>query len=479
MKWLLIFFFVAFSSCDLTNFSRQYSIASPEEISDISVDEYFFINIKDAYSKKTGDDFDPIDFIMYAMDEGPGTDCKIPVNAGSSTEDLFCIFDIMEGDLWYNEITFEYNAPPGMCDYLGFLPHWHYNYESGVGPPIITQYLSNNNNNSTGDMLYIGCKHERYVRHTEGVCSNDSCPKNKTACENAEHTCNRGTCSNNRPCQNKTACEDPENPCNRGHEGRGTWTEGKEGTWTTWSTCHPDGQVKDEYGDPIIAKTPEGTCNYKANDILCCFGEYDSYSDGGIDGRRKKWGTEGQVDKSCIGGLARENKDKNKFGFPTTTVVKTGSRNKTGEFKIKPIDDTVEEASSLPTANFFKAIEDDKEVDMPKFYTISSGSLYNGHPYITVSCLDHAKEVKHRINLLIREWNTQEEFISFKEGGRGDPDAGEGGVKNEGSDCEYYEKSRMVFGDCNDLEDADNNGDSYPQLTYKGDSSKSGGDNSD
>ena len=59
-------------------------------------------------------------FVLYAMDDGPGTDCKISVNEESGTEDLYCMLDVMEGDLWYHEIELEYNVPPGMCSYLAF-----------------------------------------------------------------------------------------------------------------------------------------------------------------------------------------------------------------------------------------------------------------------------------------------------------------------------------------------------------------------
>ena len=45
-------------------------------------------------------EFDPFDAIIYAMDEGPGTDCKISVDE-DSTEDLYCIVDVMEGDLYF------------------------------------------------------------------------------------------------------------------------------------------------------------------------------------------------------------------------------------------------------------------------------------------------------------------------------------------------------------------------------------------
>ena len=90
-----------------------------------------------------------------------------------------------------------------------------------------------------------------------------------------------------------------------------------------------------------------------------------------------------------------------------------------------------------------------------------------GHPFITWSCLDNAKETKHRIHLLIREWNTQEEFKDFKENGRGDPDTD----GNEGDSCEHYESKHNTFSRCNDLydaDDSDNETDPYPEIDYEG-----------
>ena len=148
MKWGLIFcgffiFFIsAFSSCDLSMFannrSRQYSIVSPEdEISNIPTGDFFFITLKSAYYTGGQGSFDPLDFLLYAMDDGPGTQCKISVEEESSTEDLFCMLDVMEGDLWYHEINLEYNFPPEMCAYAGFYPHWHYNQAVGNGPLFV------------------------------------------------------------------------------------------------------------------------------------------------------------------------------------------------------------------------------------------------------------------------------------------------------------------------------------------------------
>ena len=96
---------------------------------------FFYVNIDSAFAEDASSD--PLQFLIYAMDDGPDTDCKISVNNESATEDLFCILDIMEGDLWLHKINLKYNVPPGMCSYLTFLPHWHYNKQAGPGPTTI------------------------------------------------------------------------------------------------------------------------------------------------------------------------------------------------------------------------------------------------------------------------------------------------------------------------------------------------------
>ena len=145
--YIAVILILAFATCDLAflngNRSYQYSLVDENGnplTNDIPDDDFFYINLKSAYYTGAPGQFNPLDFILYAMDDGPGTDCKISVNEESGTEDLFCILDVMEGDLWYQEMTLQYNMPAGMCSYLGFLPHWHFNYEVGYGPPYVAQY---------------------------------------------------------------------------------------------------------------------------------------------------------------------------------------------------------------------------------------------------------------------------------------------------------------------------------------------------
>ena len=144
--------------------------------------------------------------------------------------------------------------------------------------------------------------------------------------------------------------------------------------------------------------------------------------------------------------------------FPPSLAFTDGHRN----------TNIVKKDPSFITANYWADVEEKNFLgNMPRFYkTLTAAQLphdylqeYNiiGYPYLTWACLDKAREVKHRIHVAIREWNTQAEFNSFVEskGGRGDPDLE--GV--EGSLCDYYEADEtgiLKDTDCNDVWDLDN-----------------------
>ena len=493
MKWVLIFVLWAFSSCDLNRFS-QYSIISPDDIKDISADEFFYVNIESAYAEKSGSD--PLSFLIYAMDDGPGTDCKIPVNKEDS-EDLFCILDIMEGDLWLHEINLKYNVPPGMCSYLTFLPHWHYNKKGGFGPPYVAQYPTevSNDNGKTTEIHYVGCKVT--PKNRTATCSHNECTS-QTDCGDASHPCNGAFCSKDGSrlsrCTSQEDCTSAHT-CN--NQSAGTWTAGTAGEWSpTLSICPGSEQYEKSNRDY------KKLCPY-----TCCIGEYILYENGKIKEEDQEW-AEDQEFKKCIGGLAKLSEPKgfegdffNKEGFPFTLIKESGSKRVDGSYTLPPLYKNIDQSNrvSFPTANFFKAIEDNKDttenaltLGSPDFYKrpgpfttwvngkVEKDKVYldkPGNPFLTWSCLDNAKETKHRIHLLIREWNTQEEFNDFKEGGNGDPDTG----GTEGNDCDYYQNNDDNFSECNDLQDADDprGKQRYPNIKYNDDPDEDDGGSSD
>ena len=387
--YIAVILILAFATCDLAflngNRSYQYSLVDENGnpiISNIPTDDFFYINIKSAYYTGDSNTFDPLDFELYAMNDGPGTDCKISVNEESGTEDLYCMLEISEGDLWYHEIKLEYNIPPAMCSYLAFMPHWHYNQPTGPGAQTVYE------------------------------------------------------------CDIQTGMSD-----------------GEPTTEKRYSLFEPLANRRCDL-NRIFKKEIKNLCPYDKSEeeglTNCCYGKYN------LIGEEANSGEWGEDLKQCIGGLARLNWDTfDKYGRPAVLVTQSGSKGINTQYELNPLIDKINTGFrvSLPSANYFSGMENKEWEDEaePSFYTSNTTSTiqekYKDAPFITWACLDQNKETKHAIRLIIREWNTQEEFVRFKEseGSSGDPDISGA----EGSECENYENNVLQFGQCDDLMDAD------------------------
>ena len=130
-------------------------------------------------------------------------------------------------------------------------------------------------------------------------------------------------------------------------------------------------------------------------------------------------------------------------------------------------------SNSTPYANYLKRLDTSPEdlssinrSRLPVF--LQNSAFYNKAPrlFFEFSCLDGAGEILHQILLMIREWNTMEEFIGFYRDREeeGDPDVE--GI--EGKDCQY--EDRAILEDqvesCNDMRDFDDIGNYYPAVEY-------------
>lgn len=52
--------------------------------------------------------------------------------SGNSNNDLVCILDAAEGDLYLQGMTLNFNAPPGVCDYAIISYYWFWNFQPGA-----------------------------------------------------------------------------------------------------------------------------------------------------------------------------------------------------------------------------------------------------------------------------------------------------------------------------------------------------------
>ena len=417
--FVLMFFFLSNCGDGIFGSFSWEGLSTLEDIDDdsrnIPNDEFFYVKLEDAILRG-GPEFKPLDYVMYARGQrGIDFDCKIPKDQVSATEDLYCMLEILEGDLYYNDLYLEYNIPPDMCDYLFFETHWHYNKRSGRGPTNVYEIQ----------------------------CSEDDGGDDNTAG------------SSSRYCRT---------------------TIDSEGNSLIGKLCN-------ELPTEECAVSESSLCEYIDENANCCLGYYN------INGERKEWG--GDL-RNCIGGLARTtNWPLDSNGFPVIQITRSL---RSGYRRTYRVPSVYSKYNSLPgfnfiTANYWDGIEEN--TDQPVFYRSDTSVPKHhdvlprfGNPYITWSCKDEGHDVTHRIHLIIREWNTLEEFLVFKESGgnSGDPDVD----GDEGIVCDYYAQDQDLLYDakddkCNDAWDVDDwqkgtdsrilrrTGDyrSYPYIPYK------------
>jgi len=366
---------------------------------------------------------------LSSNDEIGLIDCG--VNKGEeSFEDIYCILDLNEADIGVlgqadRGIPIQYNIPRHMCEYTTFMAPWHWNYRSGIGPPVLRKYtveetqqvVGNNENNDD----------EYYCIPVNNQCSTPVPPPVTTRCIEAQ-----------------LAGDIPP-----------------EGAW-----CRID---EDNNLSKIFCPAWDHSIN--SDNISrpnCCLGTYEVT--GGDEGKEENdWG--GNV-KDCIGGPIRASDwdayQETQYGeLPIARIFYSWIMDTPREtLVVGPVNEGEVIFSSAPTATYFDGIEDLIFTDSscpncPGMFLSDVnnpilGSAFIGYPYFTLECLDSNYEALHRIHLIIREWNTQEEFLSFQDsdGRSGDPDVdGE-----EGSDCPYYEADEALHHahtDCNDFADLD------------------------
>ena len=513
-----------FSGCDvLSGFgigtSAQYSLVPTEGLTTDSIpqEDFFYVNLSASYYY--GSENDIFDGIIYAMDEGPGTDCKISVNE-DSTEDLYCLLDVMEGDLFFHEIVLEYNFPPQMCEYAGFIVPYHLNQPTIKGPDLVSQckFLDETNPQEitteekycngrcvTSDSVCLksGDRVEGEATcDSKSECESPGCQGVAGTWSSGPDACENGEGDNvitNPNCNSQTKCVDPAYNCG-GAEGAGA------GEWHDTYNCK-DGNSYEAISEICsdYDKTSKGLG-------YCCFGAYDVYvNQNNKSTESDLWSNpESGGFKGCIGGPGRFSWDSyNKTGVPITVIKNTKKNGLKDEYTLDAITNVYDghyygsdqPPPSFITANHWKDVDDKDFMSSESRLSVyfppnpSSGEVNfskddkEGNPYFVWTCFDSAKEVRHRIILLIREWNTQKEYNRFKEslGSSGDPDI----VGAEGSLCDYYtseeagtsENPGVFINDsyCNDYLDLDdweegqsddiNSSDfstRYPEVRYKG-----------
>ena len=183
----------------------------------------------------------------------------------------------------------------------------------------------------------------------------------------------------------------------------------------------------------------------------------------------------------CVGGLAKSGWEHfDEVGLPIS-LISTITRGNKIKLNFTSTLETVDGASSAPLANYLKALDKDieglesvdRDNDLPVFLKNPTTQrplpyIHEPNPFYTFSCIDEAGEILHRISLMIREWNTEEEFLKhYDSGGEDEADPDVGG--DEGENCDYEERIQDLFGrssKCNDKLDLDDHAELECLISY-------------
>ncbi len=395
---------------------------------------YFYFDLDENYYERLGVE---VPFYEISTTEHYGdaqnrnsvSNCEIEHNFDdqddletSSSETKICILDIMEYDLTINNLKIIYNIPEGMCKYVRIKPPWHYNYKVGKGPSRIYACTPPSGTNDDEEEDDEEEEESAYCAFTSDTGVNE------LAVNGADYDC--------------------------------------EGTTATDAT--DELRCSDEISN---------LCAYNyitdEEDISCCYGSYR------FDGGLENWQSSEDSLKECIGGPGRTSWEHlGSNGLPKTLIEDVPKYGLKGSFDVQNVLDATGTLShSTPVANYIKSLDEEPEdlrdtnrSSLPIFLKAPEG-FYAPNPFFDVECVDSSGEVLHKLQLMVREWNTHEEFLEFYEdGGSEGPDPDVDGI--EGDDCDYEERGTFKSDDqkCNDLLDFDDieelDGDVFPGVSY-------------
>lgn len=323
-----------------------------------------------------------------------GTSCEI--DASISSQDYTCIIEMNEGDIYEQDLYLQYNLPGGgYCDYFTFYPYWYYNYPVGTGPTNIDVTITKD---ADGNI-------------TATTCTVDSVTT--TPCDPAE------------------ASFDPA--------------------------------------------TAQFTCDYdytKAGFPNCCDGSYvqttRTITPGGTSvatSASTAWAPEGWV-KNCIGGPPSTNWPASGYtlaGYPARLSYFIRDNGLNQIYQLPRVISNPNSGTVTPVANYFGDVSHthtgyvlgtstSSPYAIAPIDDVNGSPVRSGNPAYSFECRDKAFEIKNRIRLYIRSWNTYANFVAYgtSSGVTYNPNVeGEAGVDctavNTEENCNNFTKWDSVF----------------------------------
>jgi hypothetical protein len=330
-----------------------------------------------------------------------GTNCAIDPN--SSLQDIKCIVDVPEAELYMHGLELKYNVPAGMCRYLARETYWFWNHEIGFGPSSIVVN----------------------VTVTDGSVTASSCQFDGGGVV---------PCNSSIEALVNTSSPAPVIKCIYDHSSLEGGRNGCLGTYSlTVNTT------------TITSGTPPTTSNSTSTSTV-------------------QWGgTVGPL----VGGAGRNGWQIGPEGLPLRiyTASHLGLLNQT--YKINPPIDTsgvgyfvgAPRLTALEIANYYTPalnIHDgyttgatsDQPYALQPIDDFSGSPIVGGNDSYLFECIDQAHEVLHRIKVYVRDWDTYQDYYDYITS-KGTTEVPDRRVGSEGGTC------TGIYGPCNDYPDFD------------------------
>ena len=332
-------------------------------------------------------------FASSYMSEGGtfGADCFIPL--AEINKDIECVFDLLEEDMYFYGYGLEVNIPDDLCDFATFKPYWYYNQEVGMGPGSITLNVTRD---ADDEVTNYSCT-------VDGLTVDDCLGFPEVNVNKSDDTL---TCVYDR-----SRLTSGENCC-----------FGDYSLTTNLTTI-------DEEGNSDVSPPNVIESHWTGN-----------------------WGS--CIGGSVLGGWPYFSSD----GLPQSEIfdVRNGGRNRVYSFTSNI--DGVNNTNNYYLANYYDKsgvhahtgfVATQSSSNLP--YAIEpiddrSGSLIqSGNEAYDLRCYDSGLELKNRIRIFVREWNTLEDFLLYGTSSGTDGSADVSGT--EGVNCDY---NGLISGNCND-----------------------------
>ncbi len=390
---------------------------------------------------------DEEDFEMFSYQVLPTFDatseCTIETTE-TSNQDLTCVTDVNEQDLYFHGLRLEFVIPTGMCDYFRFRNHWHWDQEAGSGPPNVWLRTY------TNDAGEVSGTPECFVQNSDGVWS----PSDPSADGLPADGAVLGTGDN---CAALTAGAagleldsiDEESGLPKCVYDN-TLTEGDNCCSGLYNITREIVDNQDTPASASVAADPisKGTeaelnLSYGTSGVGQCLsgpGAFDSEWPGTTDG----------IPRAAIY-YTRETGLSDRYVIsPAVEVLNEGQNQAVANWHegVQGVSTRHQHAGTVSGRTSFEPIFHDPIEDRSGDYFHTPGQS----PY-QFECLDEDLEIIHRVNLYVREYNSRAEFASFIANPvDGNQDADRTGTEGGGgaNDCEGF-----LGGVCNDRSDAD------------------------